>query len=752
MIKRVVIKDVASFDSEGVTFDGLKKVNFVYGGNACGKTTISRVLSCKNISQDYPHCVVEWDGDPLQVLTYNKDFRDRNFLQNIPGVFTLGHASVEAVEEIEQLNKERTRYSKNIEKLAENIASRNKEIDDLKSSRQEILWRNVYKKNEEFKECLRGYLYKNAFEAKILEVIRGGLPSPLPNPADLRPRYQVLFAGDGAPSKRALIPDSSDLVLSLIEITDNSIWRRRIIGSEDVPIAALIQQLDMADWVHRGQNLLSPESDICPFCQKHTIDESFREQLSQFFDENYIRDINCISSFRDRYAELIGCVSKYYGELLSGFKTDLVGPLDLSLFEATVQLVMDALASNLKMMTAKIKEPGVVLDFKDVRPMTEELQKMIEATNEFIQKNNDLVDNLSIEKNSLISDVWSYLGGLAQEEIKPIEKAIRGKENALAEHLRDSVAAKEGYAHLDREIKTKEGQVTSVKPAITRINNALKKFGFSGFSIQSSPTDANKYQIRREDGAWVEDSLSEGEITFITFLYYMQLVKGSNTQSDIKSPRVLVIDDPISSLDSNVLFVVSTMLKQLLKEVRDATAGNESDIKQVFILTHNVYFHKEVTFISNRQKTRSDTNHWVLYKKGEISAVKAYGMDNPIKGSYELLWKELRERRGEMDNIAIQNVMRRIIENYFIVFGGLNGKELIGENFSEDPEELAIATSFASWYDEGSHDISDDLFVEHPNILNEKYIAVFKRLFEKLGHEAHYKMMMHEGEEADAEE
>lgn len=72
MIKKIVIKNVASFDNEGVTLDDLKKVNFIYGGNACGKTTISRVLSCKDIQHSFPQCNVEWEGDPLQVVTYNK--------------------------------------------------------------------------------------------------------------------------------------------------------------------------------------------------------------------------------------------------------------------------------------------------------------------------------------------------------------------------------------------------------------------------------------------------------------------------------------------------------------------------------------------------------------------------------------------------------------------------------------------------------------------------------------------------------
>lgn len=753
MIKKIVIKDIASFDNEGIVLDDLKKVNFIYGGNACGKTTISRVLSCKDLQHVYPHCNVEWAGDPLQVVTYNKDFRDNNFREaNIPGVFTLGHASVEAIEDIERMNEERAGYTRDIETAVANIAARTAEIDELKSSRQEQLWKNVYKKNEEFKQCLRGFLYKNTFEAKILEVIKTGLPSPLPDLEDLRRRYQFLFSAGGTPSKKGIIPESSDMVISLFEITDDAIWSRRIVGSEDVPIAALIKKLDIADWVHRGQSFLSPESDVCPFCQKHTIDESLRKQLEGFFDENYVHDIERVSSLQNHYSALVKDLSAFYDDLLSKAESDLVGLLDSSLFRSTVQLVKEAMASNLEMMAAKVKEPGLTIAFKDIKSHTDNLQKLIDAANEAIRVNNEMVDNLSSEQRSLINDVWFYLGDLAKDEVQSIEKKIRGKEGALSQHRREELAARESFSRVDREIKAKESQVTSVQPTITRINNALKKFGFTGFSIHASPIDASKYQIQREDGLWVENSLSEGEITFITFLYYMQLVKGSNTQSDIKSPRVLVIDDPISSLDSNVLFVVSTMIKQLLKEVREPIVGKESDIKQVFILTHNVYFHKEVTFINNRQKSRSDTNHWVLYKKGDISVVKSYGKDNPIKGSYELLWKELRERRNEMDNIAIQNVMRRIIENYFIVFGGLNGKELIGDNFTEDPEELAIATSFASWYDEGSHDISDDLFVEHPNILTEKYMSVFRKLFDKLGHIAHYNMMMHEGEESDAEE
>lgn len=752
MIKKIIIKNTATFDSEGVTIDNLQKVNFIYGGNACGKTTISRVLSCQDLAKEFPNCEVEWDGDPLQVITYNKDFRDRNLLEQIPGVFTLGQASVDAVEEIESLSKKRETYFRAIQTARDNINARSQEIEKLKNERQESLWKNIYKKYEEFKACLKGYLYKNTFESKILDTVKNGISSTIPTVDNLRKRYQVLFAADGTPAKIAIIPESLDIVTALSEVTDDSIWTRRIIGSEDVPIAALIKKLNMADWVRHGQSLLEENDSVCPFCQKNTIDADFRGQLESFFDDNYVRDINRVVELKERYELLIQELMSYYNDIITNADSLLSDKIPIELFVSTVRSVNNDLSSNLEAMSKKEKEPGVVVSFNDIIPSTDSLQALIDAANDAIRAHNSMVDNLVVERESLKSDLWQYLGSLASEEIKGIERSIRGKESALTNHRKDELEARNAYNTIDAEIKVKETQVTSVQPTITRINSALKKFGFTGFSIQASPTDASKYQIKRRDGSWVSDTLSEGERTFITFLYYMQLIKGSNTQSRIKTPRVLVIDDPISSLDSNVLFVVSTLLKQVLKEVREAKSGHESEVKQVFILTHNVYFHKEVTFITNRQKNRSDTHHWILYKQGDVSYAKSYGLDNPVKGSYELLWQELRERRNDMDSITIQNVMRRIIENYFIVFGGLNGKDLLGDNFSDDPEELAIATSFASWYDEGSHDISDDLYVQHPHILNEKYMNVFKRIFEKLGHIAHYNMMMHLEDNPDAQE
>lgn len=99
---------------------------------------------------------------------------------------------------------------------------------------------------------------------------------------------------------------------------------------------------------------------------------------------------------------------------------------------------------------------------------------------------------------------------------------------------------------------------------------------------------------------------------------------------------------------------------------------------------------------------------------------------------------------GEDSSVNVPNVMRRIIETYFVVMGGYNKRKLIPDNFSNDPEELTIVNSLAKWADEGSHRTVEELYASNGQELNEKYLKVFKRLFEALGHEAHYKMMMRE--------
>jgi|GEM_PF-2696039 len=119
-------------------------------------------------------------------------------------------------------------------------------------------------------------------------------------------------------------------------------------------------------------------------------------------------------------------------------------------------------------------------------------------------------------------------------------------------------------------------------------------------------------QKRKHD----EKLQGEGERSFVTFLYFYHLLKGSQSEDGMSTNRVVVFDDPVSSLDSEVLFVVSSLIRGLFDDVRNE-AGY---IKQVFILTHNVYFHREVTFnVRRTDRAMNEETFWIVRKPGRES-------------------------------------------------------------------------------------------------------------------------------------
>jgi len=197
--------------------------------------------------------------------------------------------------------------------------------------------------------------------------------------------------------------------------------------------------------------------------------------------------------------------------------------------------------------------------------------------------------------------------------------------------------------------------------------------------------------------------------------------------------RVVVFDDPVSSLDSDILFIVGSLIKGLFDEVRTGTGH----IKQVFVLTHNVSFHREITFNPNRRDVAMNEETFRVVRKSGLLSKLDKLTSNPIKTSYELLWAEA--RRADRSNLTIQNTPRRILENYFKSLGGLDSDKMC--DLFEGKEKL-LCKSLFSWANAGFHHGLDDLYVSTDGTLVETYLKVFRAIVEKSGHLAHYKMMM----------
>ncbi|MEA2029605.1 MAG: AAA family ATPase, partial [Campylobacterota bacterium] len=723
MIEKIELKQVATYDKNGTSLQNLQKINFIYGANGSGKTTVSNFI-LNPLDSKYQNCNMHWRSEQaLETVVYNKEFKNRNFnsTNTIKGVFTLGQATDEEIktidskkEQLATIQEHGKGFKTKLDELKGNDEIAGK-IQTLDEESKELFWKKIYKVYEPyFKEAFKGSMNKQSFKNKLLQEYHATYEEVL-SLDTLQEKAKTIFGE----TPLALEKISRLEFLELNQIEYDSIWTQRIIGKADVDIAKLIQRLNINDWVNQGQNFIL-EDNTCPFCQQETITDDFRKQLEEYFDRTFIEDINKVKNSHTRYETLMANLINQLNHIETEQKNIKNTKLDTEKFSIYLKTFISQVNVNKEIISQKVKEPSRALKLTTTEEQLLHIQTLINTANEQIKVHNQIVQNYKDEKARLIDSIWEYIIDTHRDMIQDYIKKKMGLEKGV-ESLREQYRKKrQEWTDLNQEIKQLGKNVTSVQPTIDEINRLLKYYGFLNFEIVPSQENQNQYQIKREDGSLAQETLSEGEITFITFLYYYHLAKGSTNHEEISNDRILVIDDPISSLDSNVLFVVSTLLKGIIEDIR----GDKGNIKQLIILTHNVYFHKEVAFTNGRDNGRNDTYFWILRKNNKVSTFNSYEKQNPIQTSYQLLWRELKDKE-KSSMITIQNTMRRIIENYFKILGNYSDDNLI-EKF-DTYEEQTICRSLISWINDGSHSVADDLYIENQDDSIEKYLNVFQK-------------------------
>ena len=550
---------------------------------------------------------------------------------------------------------------------------------------------------------------------------------PLKSLEELKAKAKTIF--DQTPSVEQQIQELAPQ--NIIDHENNPILIKKIIGKDDVDISAMIKRLENSDWIKKGRPFFDNNEGFCPFCQQVAPDD-LEKNLNLYFDESYEKDIeiidNLLSDYKDESETLLNQV-----KALSENPSRHVDPEKIKQLYETLNATVK---SNLQLIKDKQKEPSLVIALNSLSQTIKSIQDHISQANTLISRQNEVVSNLKTERQELTGMVWKYLIdselktdlNIYSKKCDGINKAIDSISSKISE-LKQQKTTKE------QEIRDLEKQTTSTRPTIDGINSILKSFGFRSFTLAPDLTD-NFYKIQRPDGSDAKSSLSEGEKTFITFLYFFHMLKGSSSESGITEDRVVVFDDPVSSLDSDILFIVSSLIKEIFTEIRN----DVGHIKQVFVLTHNVYFFKEVTFNPKRNQTSQEAMNeetfWIVNKPSLYSKIIKY-TSNPIKTSYELLWSEVRS--PDRTNLTIQNTLRRILENYFKILGGID-PDAICLNF--EGKDKFVCKSLFSWVNDGSHYAHDDLYISIDDINVEMYLKVFRTIFVKTGHLAHYKMMM----------
>ncbi|GAA9295678.1 AAA family ATPase [Helicobacter pylori] len=737
-ISQIVLKNAATFDESGASFEDLNSINFIYGTNGSGKTTTSSFL--KNLAENriedkFANSKIEWHNDEiLKIEVYNKQFKEEQFRNSqVKGIFTLGKETNENLENIESkkesINKEnekKTKNEKSLQKLKQEREEKEKDFTDS-------CWEKLYKKNEEdFKETLEGFKLKKKFKEKILEEFKNNKhnESEIGKLEKLKENIRIVFSKN----QTELVPLECNLT-DFDSVENHSIWEQKIVGSGDAIIADLIKKLSNEDWVAQGREYLSKDGNACPFCQQETITEEFKKQLESYFDTSYQESTDTIKKMKENYKDKTAGALEQLDKIVETEQKNQQTKLNTEIFKRIIETLRSKINGNWQKMHDKSKEMSRSFKLESTKNEIKEIRDLVDTANQQITNHNEMIKDIQNQKKICVEQTWKFLVNEFKSDIQEYNKKDCGLEKGIKK-LENEISEIEGKIEkLENEIRELEKNMVSIKPIVNEINALLKGYGFTNFSLACAE-DEKSYRIQREDGQLVGETLSEGEVTFITFLYYYHLTKGSLKENDISKNKVLVIDDPISSLDSNILFIVSVLVKELMKEAMK----EKTNIKQVIILTHNTYFYKEITYDLKRYQGKY--SFWIIRKDNNVLKIRDY-KENPIKNSYELLWHEVRwaKKDSNISWVSLQNIMRRIIEYYFRILGGFEHNDSLSECF-ENIEEKQICNSFISWFNDGSHGISDDLFVQSQDTSIETYLKVFENIFEKTGHEAHYKMMM----------
>ncbi len=444
-----------------------------------------------------------------------------------------------------------------------------------------------------------------------------------------------------------------------------------------------------------------------------------------------------------------------------------------------------AITANLQTISEKMEKPGKVVALESIAPILRELCSIIDAMNTLIIENNKVVSSKQKSQENCSKKVWELLAYTLQNDVFKFRQSLKEIKSST-QNLKTNIQMMTADSEVLRQsIDKKSGTIINTSDTVKGMNKLLRDSGFQGFSIEEDKNTPNVYKVVRPGGI-PADRLSEGERNFIAFLYFYHLVHGNGSIDEAQSiyddngnqtvisdgsdnrDKIVVIDDPVSSMDSSSLFIVASLVREMTAICSNnvsmhKTGYNGDYIKQIFILTHNAHFHRAVTV--NQERHYRYVSFFHITKNNNISNIKLCvqknhdcptNMENynPVQNAYAALWTEYKEVTTA---IPLLNVIRKILEYYFIQICGYNGVTIqerilsdanrrkfvsIADDGTEDTTQLQIVSSMLSYISSNSFGLNDGLYFVDDCTDVELYRELFESIFKCMNQEQHFNMMM----------
>lgn len=723
MLQSLSIKSVASFSpQQSVIIEGLKRVNLFFGLNGAGKSTIANYLQNPSL-ECFSQCSYQPDQLQEEILVYNQKFIDDNFYlkPTQSGIFTVGEEGKNIQEDIDKKSLEIEKLNDKLNKIrgrGENLKS---ELSSLKDDFKEAIW----KEKKAFDRsplsfCLKGNATKTGFLEKVL--VSKGLTSKT-----IEGLQQEAKEISENPKPRSEI---NKISFSSSHIEGDKILEQRIIGSEDSYLSKLIDSLNNSDWVKTGIRYIESSTD-CPFCQRE-LPAEFKDELKKVFNKEYELSIEQLNTLQSKYSHDVLRLQ----ELLASECYDHEYVTKHSELKALFDNLKSVVKSNLVLLNNKVNNPSdkVVLDCSN--DVILEINAIIDTINSEVLSFNKKLEQKAQIENDIKNDFWKLIYNRCENTIDLFKQSVINLNDKIGV-LRDEYQLEFGKKKLlNQEISELQNKASSTESSIVKINNQLKSLGVMSFYIESLKDQVGLYKISRGKQVNTEEkvykTLSEGEKTLITFLYFVETCFGSNTKNapTILSNRIIVIDDPISSLSHNYVFDIASMIHHRI-------IGN--DFKQVLILTHNLYFFHELLLLKS-PNPNNQIKEYNLFRvsKSEFSSIESMERHS-LQNDYQTYWQVVKDcKEGKAQPNMLPNAMRNILEYYFnFIHKQANLKKALDE-IGENNHEFKPLFRYIN---RKSHSDSINLF-DTGAVTTEKYLEKFKEIFTETGYEEHYSNMI----------
>ncbi|MFC7925185.1 AAA family ATPase [Microbacterium laevaniformans] len=554
--------------------DPFKRVNVIYGVNGSGKSTLAHLFRAAADGQLDDGIVLEFAGisgtRPLQIRADSTDFwqcvrvfNDKYIDENLrfddvngpspDSLLTLGQVNVanEADLEAAKLRRETARADK-------------QEADATLQAKTRQLDRRL-----------------SAVAADVVRDLSGsGVARFRATNVYNRTNVATTLSSVGMEEEGATTDGSDDLKLALAPRPErldapslgtvagaSIVERTGALLNRDVTSVVLDELREPANsrWVQGGIHL-HQDREQCLFCGGE-ITEDRRNALAAHFDDaltNLQREIADVTQDIERSINSIDSFERAASLLRSNYP-ELQDDLGAAIgtFETEAKVYRAIAGGLIDQLEAKRNNPfqGMLLapTVELNPPNPSDVLEVIRNHNELTARHGELVEDAANRVE--LAKIRSFKP--EHDELEQQVKDARQRASALEEEIRSLTSRIVGLENVETDPIPKAEELTK---------HVSRLLGRTDLEFEMDET-TNRYVIKRNGEPATH--LSEGERTAIALLHFLVGVREDSILGD---PPVIVIDDPVSSLDDSILFGVSSYLW--------AELVTNSYASQVFLLTH----------------------------------------------------------------------------------------------------------------------------------------------------------------------